>query len=192
MSGNYVQFGPFGDGGAPGISAEFLNPLETFLLSINSASYDSHISADGSGKLTLITLNATPAQTTLNGGTAGTAVLTQDLVGTIKRVLVILTGFRTAGASQTIAIPVPFTKQCFVRSSNLGGATGFNGFQLLSSGTPQSVGLITTLSSAGGTNTSVTTVFGHSIGECFHAIDTIQFVSGSSANASGSIELVGQ
>jgi hypothetical protein len=192
VSGNYVQYGPWEDGGSPGISAEFLAPLEDFLLSINSAAYDSHVSSDGSGKLSIVTLNAVPSTVTLNGGTAGTAVLVQDMVGSIKRVIVTLNGFRTAGSAQTIAIPVPFTKQCFVRSGNLGSATGFNGFQLVGSSVAQSVGLITALSASGGTNTSMTTIFGHSLGECFHAVDTISFVASSGSNASGSFELVGQ
>lgn len=190
----YTNSGPFVNGSAPGLSATFFNNIETFLDALWG---DSQITSDHSGGLTVVSLTATsakinPSQTTLNGGTAGTAVLAQDLVGTIKRVLVVLNGFRTAGANQTIAIPVPFTKQCFVRAGNLGSATNFNGFQLLSSGTAQSVGLVTALSSAGGTSTSVTTIFGNSHGECFHAVDTIQFVSGSSANASGSFELVGE
>jgi len=66
MSG-YVQFGPWGDGSAPGISAEFLNPLETFLLSLNSASYDSDISANGSGVATLVGLIANASGITDNG-----------------------------------------------------------------------------------------------------------------------------
>lgn len=53
---SYTIFGPFADGGAPGISAEFINPVETFLASINSAATDANISANGSGLLTLIGL----------------------------------------------------------------------------------------------------------------------------------------
>lgn len=157
-----------------------------------------NISTNGSGIITCpgLVVNGpiqnNPTVVTLNGGTAGTATLYQDFTGNIKRVLVILSGFRTAGANQTIALPVAFIKQCFVRAGNLGSATGFNGFQLLSSGVAQSTGLITTLSSTGGTSTSVSTLFGNSYGECFHPVDTIQFISGSSSTAFGSFELVGQ
>ena len=33
----YTPYGPFTDNGSPGVSAEFLNPLENFLATINSA-----------------------------------------------------------------------------------------------------------------------------------------------------------
>lgn len=186
----YSDPGAWVNGTTP-LDATHMNGIRSFLIA-TGAMWDSNASWDGNGKLTLITLNATPTTTTLNGGTAGTALLIQDLNGTIKRVLVILSGFRTAGANQTIAIPVPFTKQCLVRAGNLGSATSFNGFQLLSSGVAQSVGIVTALASGGGTSSSVTTVFGNSHGECFHPVDTVQFVSGSSSNASGSFELVGE
>lgn len=49
----YTQYGPFVNNSAPYISAAFLNALETFLLTLNSASYDSNITSDGSGNLTI-------------------------------------------------------------------------------------------------------------------------------------------
>ena len=51
---SYTQYGPFTNGTSPGISATFLNNVETFLLSLNSASYDANITSDGSGNITAI------------------------------------------------------------------------------------------------------------------------------------------
>lgn len=45
----YVQYGPFVNSTAPGISAAFLNALETFLLSVNAVAYDANITSDGAG-----------------------------------------------------------------------------------------------------------------------------------------------
>lgn len=52
MSG-YTQVGPFNNNAPPAISKAFLDALETFLLSLNSASYDSNITSDGSGNITI-------------------------------------------------------------------------------------------------------------------------------------------
>ncbi len=51
---SYVQYGPFVDNSAPYLSAAFHNALETFLLSLNSASYDANITSDGSGNLSIV------------------------------------------------------------------------------------------------------------------------------------------
>ena len=47
----YANTGPFVNNAPPGISATFLNNVENFLDTINSAATDSHISADGAGSL---------------------------------------------------------------------------------------------------------------------------------------------
>lgn len=52
--GAYTQYGPFTNGSAPGISQAFLNALETFLLGLSSASYDSNITSDGTGNITAV------------------------------------------------------------------------------------------------------------------------------------------
>jgi hypothetical protein len=75
----YTRYGPFTDGTAPGVSAEFLNPVEDTLVALNSAATDSNISA-ASGILTLIGLvlsgsgkivlpNPGTAQSLTNGST---------------------------------------------------------------------------------------------------------------------------
>jgi hypothetical protein len=49
----YTQYGSFTNGSSPGINATFLNNLETFLLSLNSLSYDSLVTAS-SGNITAV------------------------------------------------------------------------------------------------------------------------------------------
>lgn len=49
----YTQYGPFTNNAAPYLSAAFFNALETFLLTLNSASYDSNITSDGSGNISI-------------------------------------------------------------------------------------------------------------------------------------------
>ena len=56
MPGAYLNTGPFTSNAAPGISAAFLNNIETFLDALNSASYDTHVSSDGSGNVTVTSL----------------------------------------------------------------------------------------------------------------------------------------
>lgn len=184
---SYTRFGPFTDGSSPGISAEFLNPVEDQLVAMNSAATDADISA-ASGIFAATGLNITPTAVVINGGTSGTATLYQDCTGTIKRVLVVENNFRTAGAAQTIAIPVPFTAKFWVR-------TGFiDRVQFLSSGTAQSVNVMTAFGASGsaiGSTAGATTVFGFAIGECLHPCDAISWPASGAAANNGMILLEG-
>jgi hypothetical protein len=151
------------------------------------AMWDSNVAWDGNGRL-----NATVASTVLNGGNAGTATLYQTSIGSYKYAMIILSGFRTGGSNQTIALPTAFTVGANIRTGHNGSATGFNGFQLLSSGSAQTINVITSLSSGGGSTSGITTMFGDSFGSVQHTFDTIQFMSSSSSTANGLIELSGQ
>lgn len=53
MGSPYVQQGPFINNAPPAISAAVLNALETFLLSLNSSTYDTNITSDQLGNLTI-------------------------------------------------------------------------------------------------------------------------------------------
>ncbi len=72
----YTIFGPFVNGSSPGISSSFLNPLETFVASINSAATDANITADGTGMETLKWLKVNPTAVVQNGSTSGS--MTRD------------------------------------------------------------------------------------------------------------------
>ena len=53
----YVNAGPFVNTVTPpSINATFLNNLENFLDSINGTAYDTHVSSDGSGNVTVVSL----------------------------------------------------------------------------------------------------------------------------------------
>ena len=81
----YSQYGPFTNGSAPGISAAFLNALETFLLLVNSAAIDANITADGSGNITAIgQIEFLPSQAKLKIS-SGTSIL--DATGATDLIL---------------------------------------------------------------------------------------------------------
>lgn len=188
---SYVQFGPFVDGGSPGVSAEFLNPLETFLLSLNSASYDSHISSNGAGIVTLLGLIANgamqpnPVGTVLNGSTSGTATLYQSFTGTDKRIIIVLNNFRNGSApAQTIVFPTAFASRVYGRSG------GFPPAQLIKSGSAINVIVITALGVAGGTTSSSTSFGSYSLFDG-PACDTISFTGSQSGATTGILILEG-
>lgn len=95
----YTQYGPFTDGSAPGITASFLNQLETFLSTINALASNSAI---------------TP--TTINGTTSGT--ISQWLLGgpttgssanCFKLYLFYFNAYQNStGVRQRITLPSPF------------------------------------------------------------------------------------
>ncbi len=185
MSG-YVQFGPFVDGSSPGISAEFLNPVETFLLQINSAAYDPLISSNGSGVVQAQAAALSPTGNTLIGSTSGQVTLYQIHQGLYKRVLLLLANFwNNGGSAQTIAIPTPFQSVCQVRTSAM------YQLSLLVSGSAQNIAVTTALATGGGTTTTQTYIAAYSFGISNHPIDTVSFASGGSAAQSGLIILEG-
>lgn len=179
----YTQYGPWTDGGSPGVAAEFLNPLETFLV---AGWFDSAITSDGSGNLSAVSFIATTTGTVLNGGSAGTATLWQDCRGSIKRVFIYANGFKTGASNQTIALPVAFTKGGFIR-------TGFiNKVQLLSSGGEITINISTAFNATSiGTTSGEPTMWGYGIGEVRDGFDTVQFPSGDASACTGFIEIVG-
>jgi hypothetical protein len=59
----YANTGPFTNNVTPpGISATFLNNIENFLDTITSVAYDSHVSSDGSGNVTVASLKLANGQ----------------------------------------------------------------------------------------------------------------------------------
>jgi hypothetical protein len=160
---SYTLFGPFANGGPPGIQYTFLNNVETYLKQISDA------------------IDPNPATSVLNGSTSGTATLYQFMRGTYKACLVILSGFRNGSApAQTIAVPVSFT----TFFTFYGG--GIPPVQFLLSGTPQSIGVVTTLASTGGSIAVVTTLNQYSFGDNGSGCDTLSF-TGSQPSAKSAI-----
>lgn len=128
----------------------------------------------------------------LNGGTSGTATLIQDCIGLIKRVLIILNNFRTAGAAQSIALPAAFTAEALVRTGLIGTSATNAGVGFLAGVSNVQVAITTTLAAAGATTTSQNFIYAGSYGEVLGAFDTIQFQSGGTAAHTGLIIIEGQ
>jgi len=171
MPSPYTQYGPFTDAAAPGISAAFLNALETFLVGENSASYDANVSADGSGNVSMQTLKLNLTGISVAGTTSGTATLYQFLQGTIKAFYLYYNGYRNSTATeQKITLPRAFTGRSHAFANG-----GIPITHLYLAGVPQSFAIVTTLPSgtgAGGTTTQ-TALNGYSSAEVVGPFDSV-------------------
>lgn len=178
----YTPSGPFTPGGAPGISSSFLNNVEAFLASVNSAATDGNISAAG-GFLTMLGLNVNPAAVVVNGTTGGTATLYQVLSGSVKLAFLAFSNYQNnTSTQQTISLPTPFNGQAYIftgaspllepyRSGSLLGnatrvmttlsnATGGGQIQIQNFIPPQSFGIFTSAPDAIGLGTSQSIAIG--------------------------------
>lgn len=171
----YTNTGPFTNGTSPGISAAFLNAIEAFLDSINTAAYDTHISSSV-GIVTLLGLivngaiQTNPTAVTVTGTTSGTAVLYQFLIGTVKAAILFDNGYRNSTTTeQTISLPTPFTSKCLVFTGNIQTLTPY------SSGTAQTntVRVLSTIAAAGGSSTLQNNISAYSIGYFTSNFDAI-------------------
>ena len=94
--GAYVNTGPFSNGSAPGISAGFLNSLESFI-------------QQQQGNLNVVVLN---------GGISGTATCYQVVQGTFKYTFVLLNNFKTGGSPQQITLPTAYVYGASIRTTD--------------------------------------------------------------------------
>jgi hypothetical protein len=161
----------FTDGAPPGISAEYLNGVESMLTSINSAATDGNISAV-SGVLACLGLNANPEVVTKNG-TTGTATLYQVLTGSVKAAILTFNNYQNSSASeQTIALPVAFTSKAWVFtgnfSNNLRLTPYYGGSASLSN-----VRVLTSFSTGGGTGSLVSQINAFSVAQITSHFDAI-------------------
>jgi hypothetical protein len=105
---SYTPYGPFTDAAPPGISSSFLNPLEGFLQTINSAATDSNVSSS-SGVVTMLGLVNNDAGVTISGTTSGSATLYQFLRGNVKAFFLYFNGYRNSTSTeQKITLPQAF------------------------------------------------------------------------------------
>jgi hypothetical protein len=177
----YGRYGPFTDDEEPGMSAEFINPLEDFLVSVNSAATDSHITADGNGRI-----GASLTGTQISGQVSGTATLYQPQIGTIKEAIISFANYRN-NAAQTITFPVAFTVRAYVQTTE----TNNDAIAFLNSGSAQTVKIITTLASTGGSQNGITSIKQWSMGLVDGPFDTIQIGTGASTAFNALIILKG-
>lgn len=187
----YTKTGPFTNGSAPGISALFLNNVETELAAINSAATDSNISADGTGLLTTLGLNVNAAATKITGSTAGNITLYQPFRGPVfKLVIMRLNGFRNNGGStQGIVLPSAFTSRCKVWCGDMPST----GVQFQKSGVTQNIAIATSTVTTGNTSSNVATLYRHTIGEILSESgwDTMIIPTGGTGVTDGVIVVVG-
>jgi hypothetical protein len=190
---SYTPFGPWTNGGPPGISAAFLTALESFLVLINSAATDSNVSAS-SGIVTakgLATgtslMNLATHNTVKNGSTSGTMTVSEFFTGgtSLKITLVNFNNYKNAGSANSVVLNAAYTN---------GGQiiAGFTqGLSFVSGGSTQGISVITALgNSSDGSSTTVSTIFSHSIGQV-GPYDTIKENGGNAVARSGQVVLIG-
>lgn len=149
----YTNAGPFNPGTSPGISAAFLNAVETML---HAGWFDSAITSNGSGIETALgfiangAIQPNPTAVTQNGQTSGTASLYQIFTGTIKMAVGVLSNYQNT-AAQEMLLPTAFTTTAMFF---IGNAVG-NSFSFRLATTDQSLRLVGTFGAAASTATTV-------------------------------------
>lgn len=124
-----------------------------------------------------------PTGVVLNGGSGGAGSVTCYQVedGTIKRVMLVWSGYKSGSSAQTLALPTAFTVGAHIRAGGI-GVSGSGGMQLLASSSPINMLIYTALASAGGTPSgSLTTIYAYSFAEAINGFDTIGFPSNTSS-----------
>lgn len=189
----YVKTGPFISGAAPGIDAGFLNNVENFLVTVNSAATDASISASA-GVLSPLGLivgssltQLTPHNTVKNGSTSGTMTVSEYFVGSssLKIVLVSYNNYKNAGSANNVALNAAFTSGAQLWAGFIQGTA----FKL--SGSTQGISVITALgNNSDGSSTTVTKINAHSLGQ-IGAFDTISEGGANAATRSGQLFIVG-
>lgn len=183
----YTKTGPFTNGGAPGISAAFLNALEDFAF---AGWFDSLITSNGSGRISASGLSITSTNTV--GTTNGSANFCQFLQGTIKGCFVHFASYRNATATeQKITLPVAFTAYGVWLAGGIpGNVTIHNG----GSQVTNQINVVTTIASSGGSAGGVTlgsNFRGFAYGEIAAGFDQIGLGVSQGSNSVGGLLIVG-
>lgn len=158
----YVKVGPFTDNAAPGISAAFLNGLETWIASVDA-----------------------PTLTTITGGGSGTANCYEFLNGSIKAFFIDMEAMKTGASNQFWTLPTAFTVGCFFTAGNV------DTFSFYHSGGTLNVDILTSLSSTGGSTTSIASAAGNSLGWFIHPFDQFCFNSAAGSAHTGYVFGIG-
>jgi hypothetical protein len=109
---------------------------------------------DGANK----TLNLAGVTQSVNGDTGGTAKVIEGVIGPYKIALYQQTNYQQAGTGQNITLKAPFASGAFI------GNGGAGGVQLKQAGVAQTLQIITTIASGGGTSTPVSAINSASVG----------------------------
>ena len=183
----------FVNGGPPGISASYLNGVESMLASINSAATDASISASA-GVLSPLGLNVGSGLTSLtshstvkNGSTSGTMTVQEYFSSgsSLKIVLVVFNNYKNAGGANDVTLNAAFTAGAQLWSGFI------QGLAFKSSGSAQGISIVTSFgSSSDGSSSTFTKIFSHSIG-LVGAFDTISEGGSNALSRSGQMFIVG-
>ena len=181
----YSKTGPFTNVGAPGISASFLNNIENFLVTVNSAATDSHFTSSGNGIFNALGLAVSPTAVSVSG-TSGTASLYQFWSGTVKGALVYWSNFANTSA-QNLTLPTAFASIGYF----LVGETQNGTVTFTSSGTGVVCSVQNTIASAGGTQSPMTNLKGGSQGHTRGGFNVVQLLLNGGVNATGMVVVIG-
>lgn len=157
---SYTKTGPFVNGGAPGISATFLNNVENWIEQVDNTTV-----------------------VTVSGSVSGSASLYQFLQGTVKAALVTWNNYKSSGA-QNLALPLAFTSQSLWWVGDLQGGTIAGTL----SGTSQTFSVMTALALGGGSESAQAYLNNFSLGMLRSGFDTVKLTV--STNAASSLAFI--
>lgn len=185
----YTRYGPFTDGGSPGISASFLNQAENFLVTVNSAATDASISA-AAGLLSAVGFAST-STASVTGTTNGSATIYQFMQGTLKAFFCYYNAYRNSTATeQRITLPVAFTSYAIYVA---GGGIPLSHFWLSGSSLTGKCNVITSLpsGSAAGNITNNSSINGFQYGEITSGFDQYGLGTSLGANFTAGLFVIG-
>ena len=169
--GSYTNTGPFTNGTSPGISAAFLNNIETWIGQVDNTT-----------------------AVTVSGSTSGSVSLYQPLQGVIKMVVMYFSNYKDSG-THNLTLPVAFASGGIVITGGVGSASGGTdgGFTMRIGASDQTLQVITALAAGNaGSATNETFIAGYNIAQFQNAaIDTIHLAVASTAAHTGPVVIIG-
>jgi hypothetical protein len=127
-------------------------------------------------------LNSNAPFATRNGNTSGSASLYMPFIGTqFKAGMLFLSNYKDTTIT-SLSFPQAFTTVIMLFCFSDIGISGDGGIGLLKAGVAQSIGIVTTLSGAGGGNTNQTALYKLSLGNCPQAVDAVQLLAHANAH----------
>lgn len=187
----YVNTGPFNNGTSPGINAAFLNNVEGFLDTVNTAATDSNLSSS-SGILTMLGLVNNDAGTTISGTTNGSATLYQFLRGNVKAFFIYFSAYRNSTTTeQKITLPQPFNHYAHFYAA--GGVPPCH-FYLSGSQVNGKISVVTAFASPPGSGVSTASqnaINGLEYGDISNAFDTVGLGVSLGANFTTGLFVIG-
>jgi hypothetical protein len=184
------------NGGAPGISASFLNEEERILKLVNALACDANVTSDLSGNVTVASLLTNAAVGTLTGTTSGSVIYFQPMIGNLLVTICQAQNYNnTTSTRQHITLPHAYTRggPCFI--GGILNPTTTKGCYFYNGGTSGTLlncaQQLWGGSSAGGTLNVVTQAKCVNWYEVLGAADTIEFDGNLGGNSNGWLLMFG-